>query len=173
MRPPAPDPPAPRWPARVLIGLLALHAVLAWLALQATVVFIELTWRVAAGSFELRPLLATHVGQFRGLRLVQAALWLALGAAVVGCRRAARRDLSRSGGLPYAPAGATAVRWARVLLLSAAAVDVVARALALWSGGPLDLGPATMALVVGQILAAAAAIVGIWVLVTGRAHENR
>jgi hypothetical protein len=53
------------------------------------------------------------------------------------------------------------VRWWWALLVAAAAADVTARGLALWSGGLLDLGPATRVLITAQLLAAAAAVVGI------------
>jgi hypothetical protein len=80
------------------------------------------------------------------------------------------------------------VRWWWALLLAAGAADVAARGLALRSGWTLDLGPAMRVLVVGQVLAIAAAVVGIAVVLGvdsrqeaavwrrapgGSAHEDR
>ena len=56
------------------------------------------------------------------------------------------------------------VRWWWALLLAAVTVEAMARGLALWSGLALDLGPAMQALVLGQLLTAAAAVVGIMVV---------
>lgn len=190
----------------VVTALLALHAILAWLALQAVFVFVELMWRAVAGRDELRPLLATHVDQFHVLRLVQAGLWLATAAAFIRWVGRAQRNLPAlsATGLPYAPrqamtaflvpapnlirplavlrglwnasdpclpAGAAwraarmpaRVLWWWVLLVAALAADVT-RGLALCSGGPLNFGPAMRVLVAGQLLAIAAAVVGIAVV---------
>lgn len=191
----------------VVTALLALHAILAWLALQAVFVFVELMWRAVAGRDELRPLLAAHLGQFRSLRLVQAGLSLVTAAAFIRWVGQAQRNLPALGatGLPYAPRQAMAaflvpgpnlirpfavvrglwnasdprhpagaawrqartparVLWWWALLVAALAADVTARGLALRSGGPLDFGPAMRVLVVGQLLAIAAAVVGIAVV---------
>jgi hypothetical protein len=199
--------PATRRLTLVVVILLALHVVLAWLALQAIVIFVETTWRAVAGRDELRPLLATHVRQFSVLRLVQAALWLATAAAFIGWVGRAARNLPALGatGASYAPRRAMAaflvpgpnlvrppavvrelwnasdprhpagsawrrastpvrVRWWWALLVGALAADLTARGLALWSGGPLDFGPAMRLLVVAQLLTAAAAVVGITVV---------
>jgi hypothetical protein len=199
--------PATRRLTLVVTALLALHVILAWLALQAVVVFVDLMWRTVAGREELRPLLATHVNQFRVLRLVQAALWLVTAAAFTRWVGRAQRNLPALGatGLPYAPRQAMAaflvpgpnlirplavlrglwnasdphhpagaawrqartparVLWWWTLLVAALAADVTARGLALRSGGPLDFGPAMGVLVVGQLLAVAAAVVGIAVV---------
>lgn len=187
-----------------MTALLALHVILAWLALQAVFVFVELAWQVAAGRDELRPLLAQHLDQFRALRLVQAALWLGTAAAFVGWVGRAHGNLPALGatGLAYAPRQAMAafvvpgwglgrppavmrelwraseprdpagdgwrraraparLRWWWGLLVASLAAELAARGLALASGGPLDLGPATRVLVVGQLLGAAAAVAGI------------
>ena len=94
--------PATRRLTLVVTTLLALHVILAWLALQA--VFVELMWRVVAGRDEPRPLLATHVDQFRVLRLVQAGLWLVTAAAIRWVGRAQRNLLALGAtGLAYAP----------------------------------------------------------------------
>jgi len=199
--------PATRRLTLVVTALLALHVILAWLALQAVFVFVDLMWRTVAGREELRPLLATHVNQFRVLRLVQAALWLVTAAAFTRWVGRAQRNLPALGatGLPYAPRQAMAaflvpgpnliqpvavlrglwnasdprhpagaawrhartparVLWWWALLVAALVADVTARGLALRSGGPLDFGPAMGVLVVGQLLAIAAAVVGIAVV---------
>jgi hypothetical protein len=172
---------------RVVKALLALHAVLAWLALQAVFVYVELMWRAVAGRDEVRTLLTTHLDQFRVLRHVQAALWVVTAAAFV--RWMGHR-------VPYARwqmrevwnASNPRQRWWWTLLLATGTTDVTARGLASWSGGPLDLGPAMWALVIGQLLTAVAAVVGIAVVLgvdarqdaavrpppaARRAHENR
>jgi uncharacterized protein DUF4328 len=199
--------PATRRLTLVVTVLLGLHALLAWFALQATFVFVEMMWRAVAGREELRPLLAAHVDQFRVLRLVQGALWLVTAAAFIWWVGRAQRNLPALGatGLPYAPRQAMAaflvpganlirplavlrglwnasdprhpagaawrqarmpapVLWWWALLVAAVAADVTARGLAFWSGGPLDLGPAMRVLVAAQLLAIAAAVVGIVVV---------
>lgn len=73
---------------------------------------------------------------------------------------------------PRDPAGMTRraadtparVRWWWGLLLAAAVGEATARGLALRPGLALDLGPAMQALILGQLLAAAAAVVGIAVV---------
>jgi Domain of unknown function (DUF4328) len=198
--------PTTRRSALVVAGLLALHAVLAWLALQAVFVFVELAWRAVVGVNEVQPLLATHVRQFRVLRLVQAGLWLVTAAAFIRWVDRAHRNLPALGAtgvpdvrrLPAAflvpgpnlirplavlgklwnasdprhPAGAAwrqartpaRVAWWWALLVAALTTDVTARALALRSGGPLDFGPGMGVLVVAQLLAVPAAVVGIAVV---------
>jgi len=56
------------------------------------------------------------------------------------------------------------VRWWWGLLLAAVAAELTARALALRAGMALDLGPAMQALIVGQLLTIAAAVVGVTVV---------
>lgn len=75
--------------ALALMALLALHVVLAWLALQATFTFVELVWRATAGRSAFGALLPEHVAQFRALRLVQAGGWfVTAGLFLVWLRRA-------------------------------------------------------------------------------------
>jgi hypothetical protein len=81
----------------VLIALLALDAALAWLALQAVFVFVELIWRGATGRHMYHPLIAAHVRQFEVLRLVQAAAALATAAVFVAWLRQTRADLAALG----------------------------------------------------------------------------
>ena len=185
--------PATRRLTLAVAALLALHVFLAWFALQAAFVFVELMWRVLAGPPELRPLLATHVDQFRVLRLLQGGLWivtaavffrwlgrvrrnpLALG--VTGVPYAPRQAMAALGGLwnasdPRHPAGAgwrrarppARVLWWWALLVGAVVAEATATALALWSGRTLDLGPAMLALVLGQLLVIGAAALGIAVV---------
>ena len=56
------------------------------------------------------------------------------------------------------------VVWWWALLVAAVAADIAARGLALWSDGPLDFGPGMRVLVAGQLVAIAAAVVGIAVV---------
>jgi len=68
-------------------------------------------------------------------------------------------------GMTRRAAGAPArVWWWWALLLAAAVGEAAARGLALRSGLALDLGPAMQALILGQLLTAAAAVVGIAVV---------
>ena len=195
--------PATRRATLVVMALLALHVVLALVAVQAAFAFVELAWRVVAGRDELRPLLVTHLHQFRTLRAVQAVLWVVTAVAFVGwvgraqgnlaalgatgVRRSARQAMAAflvpglnvvrplavlrelwNGSGPTASAarrGAPArVRWWWGLLLATVAADGAARALALRAGMALDLGPVMQAVIVGQLLAAAAAVLGISVV---------
>jgi hypothetical protein len=207
--------PATRRLTLLVVALLVLHVVLAWLALQAVFIFVETTWRAVAGRDELRPLLAAHVRQFRGLRLVQAALWLATAAAFIRWVGRAARNLPALGvtGASYPPGHAMAaflvpgrnlvrppavvrelwnasdprqppgsawrhaptparVRWWWALLVGALAADLGARALAFWSGGILDFGPAMRLLVVAQLLTGTAAVVGIAVVLGIDARQD-
>jgi hypothetical protein len=199
--------PATRRLTLLVAGLLALHAVLAWLALQAAFVHVELTWRAVAGREDVRTLQASHADQFRVLRLAQAALWLVTFVVFVCWVSRTHRNLAALGatGLAYAPPRAVAafllpgvnvlrpplvlqelwnasdprqppgrawraaptpmrVHWWWGLLLAAAVGELTARGLALASGRPLDLGAAMQALVVGQVLAIAAAVLGVVVV---------
>jgi hypothetical protein len=199
--------PATRRLTLVAVALLAAHVVLAWLVVQAALVFVELVWRTVVGREEYRALLATHLGQFRTLRTIQVALWLVTAAAFVRWVGRAQGNLAVLGatGLRYAPREAMAaflvpgpnvvrplavlrelwnasdpgypagmtwrtapsparVCWWWALLLAALTAEAMARGLAFWSGLALDLGTAMQVLVVGQLLTAAAAVVGITVI---------
>lgn len=201
---PHPFPATRRW-TLIVAGLLAVHVVLALIALQAAWAFVELLWRtVAAGGDEFRPLLAAHLRQFRTLRVVQALLWILTAIAFLRWLARARGNLAALGatGLRYSPRQAVAaflvpgpnlvrppvvvgelwhasaarppadmsarstrvparVCWWWGLLLATVAADGTARAWSLRSGLVFDLGPGAQALIVGQLLAAAAAILGI------------
>lgn len=196
--------PATRRATLLVMALLAVHAVLALVALQAAFTFVELTWRIVAGRDELRPLLAAHLAQFRTLRALQAIAWILTAVAFVGWVGRAHGNLGALGarGLRHSPRRAmlaflvpgpnlvrplgvlgelwnasdprpgpsarpgtpARVRWWWGLLLAAVAADGAARGLALPSGMALDLGPAMQALIVGQLLAFAAAVLGITVV---------
>jgi hypothetical protein len=204
-RPLAPS--APRGLSILVVVLLAAHAVLAWIALHATFVFVELTWRAVAGRHDYRGLLVAHLDQFQTLRAVQLALWLVTVAAFVGWVGQAQRNLSSLGatGLRYAPRDAMTaffvpgvnlvrpvavlreiwnvsealarstmpsrtaaaplrVRWWWGLLMSTLAAEAIGAGLALRTRQALDLGPTMQALVVGQLLGGAAAVVAIAVV---------
>ena len=196
--------PATRRATLLVVALLAIHAVLALVALQAAFAFVELTWRIVASRDELRPLLAAHLAQFRTLRALQAVVWILTAVAFVGWVGRAHGNLAALGatGLRHSPRqammaflvpgpnivrplgvlrelwnasdpaegpaarrGAPArVRWWWALLLAAIAAEGAARVLAVRSGMALDLGPAMQALIVGQLLAVAAAVLGITVV---------
>src|SRR5918999_1284423 len=105
--------PATRRLTLVVTVLLLSHAFLAWFALQAVFVFVEMMWRVLAGRDELRPLLATHVGQLPVLR----GLW-----------NASDPRHPADGAWRQAPTPAR-VFWWWVLLVAAVAADASARGL--------------------------------------------
>jgi hypothetical protein len=140
----------------VVVALLALHALLAWLALQAVFIVVEVMWRVVAGREELRPLLSAQVDQFHTLRWLQGVLWVVTAAVFVGwVGRAVHRRV---------------VCW-WVLLVAAVASEAAARILAVWSGSPLDFGPAMAVLAVAQLLTIAAAVVGIAIVLGADTHQ--
>jgi hypothetical protein len=190
-----------------VVVLLAGNAVLAWMALHGTFVFVELTWWAVAARHDYRALLIAHLDQFQVLRDVQLGLWLVTTATFVLWAGRANANLSRLGaaGLRYAPREAMTaflvpgvnlvrpvtvlreiwnvsdalarsitpsctapaplrVRWWWGLVVSTLAVEAIGAGLALRSGQALDLGPAMQALVVGQLLGGAAAIVAIAVV---------
>lgn len=196
--------PATRRLTLAVVGCLVLHLVLAWLALGAAFVFVELVWRALAGKADYRPLLAAHLGQLAVLRTAQGVLWA--GTAVVFLRwvgrahgnllalgatglRYAPRDAMRTLLLPGAmllrplrelwnasdprlPAGGAwsaqrmpaRVAWWWAGLLAALALEAASRVLALASGRALDLGPAMLALVLGQVATIITAVLGIAVV---------
>jgi hypothetical protein len=102
--------PATRRLTLTVVVLLALHVVVAWLTLQAALLFVEILWRFVAGQEGLRPLLASHLAQLRVLRTVHAALWLATAVAFVRWVGRAHGNLPALGaaGLRYAPRQAMA-----------------------------------------------------------------
>jgi hypothetical protein len=170
--------PATRRLTLVVITLLAAHAVLAWVALHATFVFVELAWRAVASRDDYRGLLAAHLSQFELLRAGQLALWLSTIALVafVGWIGRAQGHLPILGatGFRYAlpQAMRVSVRWWWGLLLAAVSLETVARGLAIRSGRSLDLGLAMQALVIGQLVTIAAAVVGVAVVLGIDARQD-
>lgn len=133
--------PATRRATLVVMALLALHVVLALVALQAAFVFVELAWRIVAGRDELRPLLATHLDQFRTLRAVQAALWIVTTVAFVGWVGRAQGNLAALGatGLRHSPRQAMAA----FLVPGPNVVRPVAVLRELWNASDPSPAPAT------------------------------
>jgi hypothetical protein len=199
--------PATRRLTLLTVALLAAHVVLAWLVVQAVLVFVELAWRTVVGREEYQALLATHRGQFGTLRAIQLVLWPVTAAAFVRWVGRAQANLAVLGaaGFRYAPREAMTaflvpgpnlvrplavlrelwnasdprypagmmwrtaptparVGWWWALVLTALTAEAISRGLALWFGLALDLGPAMQVLVIGQLLTAAAAVVGIAVI---------
>ena len=73
----------PRAAHRLALGLMALLAIditLAWIALQAGLVFVELIWRIAAARADFGDLIVAHWSQFRTLRWLQGLAWVATAA---------------------------------------------------------------------------------------------
>jgi hypothetical protein len=160
----------------VVITLLAAHAVLAWVALHATFVFVELAWRAVASRDDYRGLLAAHLSQFELLRAGQLALWLSTIVAFVGWIGRAQGNLSILGatGFRYAPPHTmrASLRWWWGLLLAAVSLETLARGLAIRSGRSLDLGLAMQALILGQLVNIAAAVVGVAVVLGIDARQD-
>lgn len=90
---------APRALGRLLIALSIADAVLAWLAIQSSFVFLEIVWRALAGPENWRPLVDAHARQFAWLRTLQAVAWLATAATFVAWLRRVRARLTAQGRL--------------------------------------------------------------------------
>jgi hypothetical protein len=140
---------------------------LAWLAVQGALVFVNMLWHAVAG-YQVRSLIEAHVRQFATLRSMQLLAWLVtagVGAAWLRRLRASRRVLASRQGpgrarLPLAPRRGLMVALGGLAAVALAA-DLLARALAFRSGGPLALGLLLQLLVLGQVAAGAAAALAI------------
>jgi hypothetical protein len=178
-----------RAPRRILLGLLLADALLGWMAVQASFVFLELVWRAAAGRENWAPLLMAHVRQFAILRAADA---VALGATVVvfaAWLRGVRGALASTGRLVAAASGVRPLRmmletwraavpgaatgrapalvlwwWAVVLATLVAKGWAAARLLA--TGAPVDLGRGLALTILGGGLQIALAVLTIFVVVT-------
>lgn len=172
---------------RLLIALLLLDTVLAWLAIQASFVFLELVWRAVAGRENWRPLIEAHASQFTWLRVIEATAWLATAGVFVGWLARIRTSLLATGRLA---AGAWALRpWRRMLhtwcasvrdagaagapawigwwwtLLGAVvAVEVWALVRLVVAGSPLELGRGLMLVLVASGLELALAVLSVFVV---------
>jgi hypothetical protein len=173
---------------RLLIGLLIVDIVLAWLAIQASFVFLELVWRAVAGRENWRPLVEVHAWQFTWLRVVEGTAWLATAAVVVGWLRGIRTSLVATGRLA---AGASVLRpwrlllhvwhvavrgadasgvparlgWWWTLLAAVVGAEMWALVRLLVAGTPLELGRGLMLVVVASALEIALAVLTIFVVV--------
>lgn len=107
------DRPFPRALFRLLIVLLVADAALAWLAIRASFVFLEIVWRALAGPEDWRQLVEAHARQFTRLRALEAAAWLLTAALFVAWVRRVRATLAREGRLV---GGASPVRPWRLML---------------------------------------------------------
>jgi len=145
--------------ALCLMALLAIDIVLAWIALQAGLVFVELIWRAAAARADFGDLIVAHSRQFHTLRWLQGLTWVATAVLFLAW------FAHIGGGLRQA-----AWRWA--LLLAAVAADLTARALTMRAGSTLDLGHAMLVLMGGQVLAIAAVAVAITMVLTVDARHQ-
>jgi hypothetical protein len=87
----APIVPEPGWLGRILIAVLGVSIVLAWMAIQASLVFAHAVWLAAAGQILAGAEPGRIAGQIAILRLVQGVAWLsAAGLFLVWIRRAHR-----------------------------------------------------------------------------------
>jgi hypothetical protein len=178
----------PRAVGRLLIGLVLLDAALAWLAIQASFVFLELVWRAVAARDNWRPLVEAHARQFTWLRAVEVIAWLATAAVFVQWLRRIRTSLMATGRLvdgawrmrPWHPmvqtwraavrgAGAKRVPallgWWWTLLWAVIGVEAWALVRLLVAGSPLELGRGLMLVVVASGLELALAVLTIFVVV--------
>jgi hypothetical protein len=81
----------PGWLGRILIAVLGLSIVLAWMAIQASLVFAHAVWLAVAGQILAQAEPGRIAGQIAILRLVQAVAWLSsAGLFLVWIRRAYR-----------------------------------------------------------------------------------
>jgi hypothetical protein len=175
---------APRGSARLLIGLLLLDAVVAWLALQASFVFLELVWRAVAARENWRPLVESHARQFSWLRTAAAVAWLATAAVFVWWLRRIGPAGSPGGVVPALrprhlipqswramTAVAAASRVPRLLgcwwalLCGVIAVEAWALVRLLVAGTPLELGRGLMLVMVASALEVGLAAVTVFVVV--------
>lgn len=178
----------PRTVERLLIALLLLDTVLAWLAMQASFVFVELVWWAVAGQENWRPLIEAHARQFTWLRALEATAWLTTAAVFVDWLRRVRTSLTATGQLP---GGVSAPRpWRLVVQTWRAAVrdadtSRVPRRLGWWwallwaavgaeawalvrlpaDGTALELGRGLMLVVVASALEIALAVLTVFVVV--------
>ena len=172
---------------RLLIALLLLDTVLAWMAMQASFVLLELVWRAVAAEENWRPLIEAHARQFTWLRTLEAAAWLATAALFVGWMRRIRKSLIAAGRLSggasaLRPLRLTAQMWravvggggARVsprlgwwwaLLCAVAGVEAWALVRLVVAGTPLELGRGLMLVVVASALEIALAVLTVFVVV--------
>jgi Domain of unknown function (DUF4328) len=172
---------------RLLVVLLLVDAVLGWLALQASFVFLELVWRALAGREDWRPLLESHVRQFGVLRAIDAAALAVTVAAFVAWLKAVRAVLRRDGRLAAPASGVRPLRtmvqtwralmpgagsrapallgWWWVVFLATVAAKIAAAARLLAAGSPVDLGTGLQLTIIGAALQIALAVLTIFVVV--------
>ena len=181
--------PGPRTLGRLLIVLLLVDAVLAWLAMQASFVFLELVWRAVGARDNWRPLVEAHARQFAWLRALEAMAWLATVAVFVAWLRPIRTSLMTTqrvaGGAsarrPWrlmvqtwraAVPGADAsrvpppLRWWWALVWGVVAVESWALVRLVLAGTALELGRGLMLVIVGSALEIALAVLTIFVVVS-------
>jgi hypothetical protein len=178
----------PRALGRLLIALLLLDSVLAWMAVQASFVLLELVWRAVAAQDNWRPLIEAHAGQFTWLRMLEATAWLATAAVFVGWVRGIRRALMAAGRLAGGASGLGPLRltvqtwtaavggagisrvpprlaWWWTLLCAVIGVEAWALVRLVVAGTPLELGRGLMLVVVASALEIALAVLTVFVLV--------
>lgn len=89
----APLVPEPGWLGRILVVVLGLNIVLAWTAIQASLVFAHAVWLAAAGRILAGAEPGRIAGQIAILRLVQAVAWLSAASLFLIWMRRAHRTL--------------------------------------------------------------------------------
>jgi hypothetical protein len=178
----------PRALGRLLIVLLVADAVLAWVALQGGLVFIEIVWRALAGTEDWRPLVEAHARQFTRLRALEATAWLATGASFVAWVRRVRARLVDEGRLVGRPPAVRPLRlmvetwraavprraaagvpallgWWWALVLAALGMEAWAGGRLLAAGTPLELGRGLLLVLLASGLEIAVAVLTVFVVV--------
>lgn len=125
----APLPAGPGWLGRILVAVLGLNIALAWMAIQASLVFAHAVWLLAAGQLLSAAEPGRIAGQIASLRLIQAATWLGTAGLFLAWVRRAHRTLEILG----APAARSARDGLRDLFVPGPNLVRIPRAVAaLW-----------------------------------------
>jgi hypothetical protein len=117
------------WLGRILVVVLGLNVALAWMMVQASLVFAHAVWLAAAGQVLAGAEPRRIASQVAGLRLVQAAVWLT----TAGLFLAWVHRVHRAPGIPGVPGLRTARDAVRAFLVPGANLVRVPRVVvALW-----------------------------------------
>jgi hypothetical protein len=135
-------PPAgPGWLGRALVTVLGLNVALAWMAIQASLVFAHAVWLLASGHVLSEAEPGRIASQIASLRLVQAVLWLSAAGLFLGWIHRARRTLETldAPGVRSAPGGV-----GDLLVPGPNLVRIPCAVTVLWRGSAGDKTPPTL-----------------------------
>lgn len=134
--------PGPGWLGRILIIVLGLNVALAWMAIQASLVFAHVVWLAVAGQVLAEAEPGRIAGQIASLRRVQAVLWLGAAGFFLSWIHRTRRTLETLDG----PGVRSARGGVGDLLVPGPNLVRIPRAVsALWRGSAGDRTPPTLA----------------------------